>query len=146
MSDIDRAVEIAVGAHKGQTDKHGQPYLLHPLRVMAMLGTPEGMMAGVLHDVVEDSDAWTIEALAAEGFPEAVVQAVDRLTRRAGEPYDDFIRRIQPDPLAVQVKLADLRDNMDVRRWRRVGDQDLERLSRYHRAWRTLAAQVGEAR
>lgn len=74
MSTLERAIEIAVAAHKGQRDKGGAPYVLHPLRMMFKLEHNEERMAALLHDVVEDC-GWTFERLAAEGFSETVVKA-----------------------------------------------------------------------
>lgn len=139
MSSLARAVAIAAQAHSDQVDKYGAPYILHPLRVMMRMGTEEAMMAAVLHDVVEDS-AWTLEALRAEGFPEEVLQAVDRLTKRDGESYEVFVERVMEDPLARLVKLADLEDNMDPKRIRQITGRDWERLHKYHRAWSALKA------
>ena len=79
-------------AHRGQRDKAGEPYILHPLRVMhAVCGFHE-RMAAVLHDVVEDTSV-TLDELRRRGFPQAVVAAIDALSRRAGEPYLAFIDR-----------------------------------------------------
>lgn len=137
MADLERAIAIAVQAHAGQQDKNGAPYILHPLRMMLRQRTAEEMMVAVLHDVVEDSE-WTLDGLRAEGFPETVVHAVDCLTRRDGESYDDFLVRSQSDPLARHIKLADLEDNMDLKRLATLREQDLARLQKYHRAWRKL--------
>ncbi len=139
MSNLARAVAIAAEAHRDQVDKYGAPYILHPLRVMMRMGTEEAMIAAVLHDVVEDSD-WTLEALQAEGFAEAVLESVDRLTKRSGESYEVFIDRVMENPLARLVKLADLEDNMDPKRIRNISERDLERLQKYHRAWSALTA------
>lgn len=134
---IEKAIRIATEAHQGQRDKSGAPYILHPLRLMARMETPEAQMAAVLHDVVEDS-AWTLEALRREGFPEEVVAAVEYLTRRTEETYEAFIERAAQHPLARQVKRADLEDNMDVRRLGRLTGKDFARLERYLHAWRRL--------
>lgn len=139
MPTLERAVQIAAEAHAGQVDKAGAPYILHPLRMLLRMETPEARLAALLHDVVEDSE-WTLEALRGEGFDEAVVAAVDALTRRAGESYDDFIERAAPNPIARRVKLADLEDNLDLSRLATLGARDLERLDRYHRARRRLLA------
>ena len=72
MSLLERAIEIAVTAHKEQVDKAGKPYILHPLRLMFKMQTENEMIAAVLHDVVEDTD-WTIEKLEAEGFSAEVI-------------------------------------------------------------------------
>lgn len=139
MSDLDTALAIAVEAHRGQLDKAGQPYILHPLRVMARVTTPEERLVAVLHDVVEDSPT-TLDDLRAAGFEEPVVRAVDRLTRRDDESYEAFIERLKDDPLARRVKLADLEDNMTLTRLTDLDDRAIERLGRYVRAYRRLAA------
>jgi hypothetical protein len=134
---LERAIALAVEAHQGQRDKAGMPYILHPLRMMLGMGTPEEKMAAMLHDVVEDT-AWTLDALRQQGFPEAVIEAVDGLTRRAEETYEAFIARAARHPLARRVKLADLEDNLDLRRLANLTAADLERLIRYQRAWHYL--------
>lgn len=134
-----RAVAIAALAHQGQFDRAGAPYIDHPLRLMLRASSPAERMAAVLHDVIEDS-RWTLAELREEGFPEVVLRAVEHLTRRAGETYQEFIDRVLEDPLAVRVKLLDLEDNLDVRRLAEVGERDLERLARYHAARRRLRA------
>ncbi|HET6762062.1 MAG TPA: HD domain-containing protein [Longimicrobiaceae bacterium] len=141
MAELHDAIILATRAHRGQTDKAGQPYILHPLRMMARMETDAERMAAVLHDVVEDTP-WTLEMLTAEGFPEEVVRAVDHLTRREGESYEAFCTRAGADPVARRVKIADLEDNMDVGRIGALTAADTERLIRYHRAWRAL---TGEA-
>jgi (p)ppGpp synthase/HD superfamily hydrolase len=139
MATLERALQIAAEAHQGQLDKAGEPYLLHPLRVMLRVtGEPERIVA-LLHDVVEDSAAWTIDRLRAEGFAEEVVQAVDHLTRREGEAYEALIERAAGHPLARRVKLADLEDNMTLTRLADPGERDRARLERYRRAHTRLS-------
>lgn len=137
MADLEEAIGIAVQAHRGQKDRAGAPYILHPLRMMFRVQTEAERMAAVLHDVVEDTE-WTLEALRERGFPAEVVDAVDHLTRRDDESYDEFVTRAAAHPVARRVKLADLEDNMDVRRTGTLAEDDVERLSRYLRAWRRL--------
>ena len=107
MSTLERAIEIAMKAHKGQMDKAGAPYILHPLRVMMSLDSESEMIVGILHDVIEDS-AWTAEQLREEGFSEEIIEALDCLTKREGESYEDFIDRAKLTPLSHRVKIADL--------------------------------------
>ena len=140
MATVERAVQIAAEAHQGQRDKAGAPYLLHPLRMMMRMESEAAMMAAVLHDVVEDSE-WTLDQLRAEGFSAEVLQAVECLTNRLGESYDEFIARVQTNAIARQVKRADLEDNMNIRRMAEITPKDLARLEKYHRAWRTLTEQ-----
>jgi (p)ppGpp synthase/HD superfamily hydrolase len=134
---LEDAIALAVEAHRGQRDKAGQTYLLHPLRVMMRLEGETERMVAVLHDVVEDS-AYTMERLRGLGYPEEVLGALDCLTKREGETYEAFIERVLPHPLARRVKLADLEDNMDVRRLPAVTAKDAERLARYRAAWSRL--------
>ena len=134
---LDRALAIAVAAHAGQKDKVGQPYILHPLRIMHRMATDEERMVAVLHDVVEDSTV-TLDDLRRAGFSPAIVEAVDALTRRESETYDAYVVRTTLLPLARRVKVADLEDNMDLRRRWHLEDRDRERMARYHRAYRFL--------
>lgn len=138
LATLEDAVALAALAHRGQKDKAGAPYLLHPLRLMLAAGSEAAMMAAVLHDVVEDTD-WTLERLREEGIPEEVLTAVEYLTRRGGESYEEFIGRVRGNRIAREVKLADLEDNMNIRRMAQVRPADLERLERYHKAWRALS-------
>jgi len=134
---LERAVQIAVAAHSGQRDKAGAPYILHPLRVMLRQTSEPAMIVAVLHDVVEDS-GWDFERLRAEGFSQDVLDALDSVTKRDGEPYEVFVQRAMAHPIGRQVKLADLEDNMDVRRLDKLGPAELERLSRYLAAWHAV--------
>jgi (p)ppGpp synthase/HD superfamily hydrolase len=130
---LECAIAIAASAHEGQVDKAGAPYILHPLRMMLSVRSPEARMAAVLHDVVEDTSV-TLEQLRAEGFPEAVLVAVAALTKREGEDYEAFIRRVAADPIAREVKLADLRDNADLSRIADPTEKDWARIEKYRSA------------
>lgn len=110
MATLERAIQIAAGAHAGQVDKQGQPYILHPLRVMAGVDHPDARIVAVLHDVVEDTSV-TFEDLESEGFSPAVLSALRLVTHDPAEPYADYVVRCHADPLARAVKLADLTDN-----------------------------------
>lgn len=141
MSTLQRAIEIATQAHKGQVDKSGKEYIGHPLRVMEMGKTEEEKIVGVLHDVVEDTD-WTFERLEAEGFSKEVIDALRCVTKVSeNENYDDFIERVKTNPLAVAVKINDLSDNMDIRRLPYLSDKDVKRLKKYLKAYKKL---IGE--
>ena len=112
---LEDAVSIAAIAHRGQKDKAGAPYLLHPLRMMLRMSSEDAMMAAVLHDVVEDTD-WTLEQLHERGFSDEVLEAVKCLTHNEGESYEEFIERVGRNHLAEEVKIADLEDNMNIQR------------------------------
>lgn len=144
MALIDVALKHALNAHNGQLDKAGEPYILHPLRLMAHFNDPVEQAVAVLHDVLEDSEI-TADDLRSDGIPEEVIAAVELLSRGKDESYIDFILRIRPHPLARKVKMADLEDNLNVLRLPSLGDVDQRRISKYHRAWQMLAtAEDGE--
>lgn len=127
---LERAIELAAKAHAGQSDKAGQPYILHPLRVMlAVRGNLERMTA-VLHDVVEDTPV-TLQQLAAEGFLPEVIAAVEALTKRDGETRLAAAARARANPIARIVKLAEVADNMDLWRIANPKENDFERLGEY---------------
>ena len=139
MSTLERAIVVAAKAHEGQYDKGGAAYILHPLRVMMRVSTPEQRIVAVLHDVIEDTPL-TLSDLAREGFALKILAALLALSRRDGEAYQDFVVRLGVDPLARTVKLADLADNSDLSRIAMPGPDDLARLQRYQQASAYLQA------
>ena len=136
---LERAIEIAVEAHKGKIDKGGSPYILHPLRVMMSVNGESEKIVGVLHDVVEDS-VWTFEALLTEGFSVEAIEALKTVTKESeDEDYDLFIQRAMRNPIGRKVKIADLRDNLDVTRISEITDKDVKRINKYKRALKFLS-------
>lgn len=134
MSLLDKAILIAAKVHEGQEDKYGRPYILHPLRVMMRVNTDIEKIVAILHDVIEDSEL-NLQDLEQEGFSPEVIEAVDRLTKREGEAYAQYIDRIKDHRLARTVKLADLEDNMNMQRADNFEEEDFQRFSKYHNAW-----------
>lgn len=135
--DLERAIEIAAGAHRGQRDKAGEPFILYPLRVMNACSTASERIVAVLHDVVEDSD-WTLEGLRNEGLAEELIAAVDAMTQRESETYAEFVSRAVRNPIARAVKIADLRDNLDMTRLADPTPSDEQRSQKYLQALRVL--------
>lgn len=114
MDIVTKAVVYATMAHFGQRDLAGQDYITHPLRVATALEneSPEVRAVAFLHDVLEDTD-YTAADLLAAGFPLDVVEAVQCLTKNPGEQRETYWERIKSNPIALQVKLADIADNND---------------------------------
>ncbi len=134
----DRAYYAAAKAHKGQIDKAGKPYIGHLERVSAMSETPYLKSIALLHDILEDTDYNSNDLLMAD-FPECMVRTIECLTKMSeDEPYDEFIERVAQDPIAVAVKLNDLRDNMDVTRLKEFTDKDVRRTRKYLKAYNYL--------
>ncbi len=141
MSTLERAIAIAAQAHTGQLDKGGQPYILHPLRVMLRVtGVPE-RIAAVLHDVVEDSPV-TLDDLRAEGFGQDVLDGLEALTKRPGETRIEAAHRAARNRIARTVKLADNAENLDLSRIVEPTAKDRERLAEYARVREVLLAPV----
>lgn len=124
-----RALEIAMQAHKNQTDPAGFPYILHPILVAEKQMEEMATVAALLHDVIEDSD-FEFRDLYEFGFPEEAVEAVKALTHKKGEPYTQYIERVKRNPIATAVKLADLEQNMDPARLDMCSEDRRERLEK----------------
>jgi (p)ppGpp synthase/HD superfamily hydrolase len=132
---LEVAIKIAVEAHSGQMDKAGQPYILHPLKVMLSLKNEKDKIVGVLHDVIEDTNI-TYDFLIANGFEgeTEILEALKSVTKKEDETYDEFIDRVALNPIGKRVKLADLQDNMDLSRISNPTEKDHERIKRYEKA------------
>lgn len=130
MATLERAISLAADAHAGQVDKAGQPYILHPLRVMLRVDTDEERIAAVLHDIVEDTPI-TLEHLAQEGFSDAILKAVEALTKLPGENRLEAAARAAENEIACAVKLADNTENMDLSRIANPTEMDYARLKEY---------------
>jgi GTP diphosphokinase / guanosine-3',5'-bis(diphosphate) 3'-diphosphatase len=130
MATLERAIQIAAEAHAGQLDKAGQPYILHPLRVMLHMKSEQERIVAVLHDVIEDTPV-TLMQLAAEGFSSIVIDAVQALTKLPGETRLAAAARAAKNPIALAVKLADNSDNMDMSRIQQPTAKDIARLEEY---------------
>lgn len=137
IPNLEDAIRLAAAAHYGQKDKAGAPYILHPLKVMVRMGAEVEMIVAVLHDVIEDTPH-TLAELQSLGYPVAIIEAIECLTHRDNETYEQYIQRLKGNELARKVKLADLEDNMDIRRLREPLPQDWERLKKYRNAWKEL--------
>ena len=135
---LERAIQIAVQAHAGTTDRGGKAYILHPISVMMRCETDEEKIVAILHDVIEDTD-WTFEALRQEGFSETIITALETVTKLSeDEDYDEFIQRSLNNEIGRKVKIADLRENLDVTRIGQLTDKDIARINKYKRALSVL--------
>lgn len=131
------ALELAVEKHKNQTDKAGNPYILHPLHVMENVNSKEGKIVAILHDIIEDTDI-TEDYLLKIGLSKRIVDAVVALTRSEDIDYQEYIKNLSSNPLAKEVKLADLEHNMDLKRLPTLNEKDLERNRKYQIAYHYL--------
>ena len=132
-----KAMKVAFEAHKNQTDKTGLPYIYHPFHLAEQMTDEVTTCAAFLHDVAEDTDI-TLDELAAMGFDGEILAVLRLLTHDEMVPYMDYVRKIKTNPLAVQVKLADLRHNSDLTRLDVVDEEALHRAEKYREAIKIL--------
>lgn len=136
---VDKAYAMALvdDLFADKVDKGGHPYTRHLYRIASKFeGQDDLWVVALLHDILEDTD-YSLEDLKAN-YCQEIVDAIVALTRMEGESYMDFIRRISLNEMAVKVKLADLKDNMDVTRLKSLERDDFKRIEKYHKAWRFL--------
>ena len=127
------ALAIAKKAHAGQVDKAGVDYMQHPLYVANQVKTEQEKAVALLHDVIEDSDV-TADDLLASGLSNEVVAAVQILTKKKGQSYQEYLEKVKSNNLARIVKLADLKHNSDLSRLKSVTNTDYERVKKYKNA------------
>lgn len=132
-----KAMKLCFLAHRDQVDKTGIPYVFHPIHLAEQMTDELTTVCALLHDVVEDSE-YTFADLETMGFPHRVIEVLGLLTHEAGVPYMDYVRKIATDPVAKQVKLADLRHNSDLTRLDTVDEKAMARVEKYARAMKIL--------
>ncbi|HFD2033537.1 TPA: GTP pyrophosphokinase [Clostridium perfringens] len=133
---LEKSIIFATEKHMGQVDKSGQPYILHPLRVMNNCSNIETKIVAVLHDVLEDTDTTKEDLL--EFLPEYIATAIVAITKVENEAYEDYLKRVSNDYCATQVKLMDLKDNMNLDRLNKIEMKDMKRYLKYRKAMEYL--------
>lgn len=146
-ANIDDALALVASKFQGMTDKDGEPYVMHCLRVMMGVDDPLAQQVALMHDLVEDTDV-TIEDLKTRGFAAEVLAAVDLVTHKSEDSYAEYVVRIKENPIARSVKLSDLRDNSAMGRILYREDRlqrDLNRIQRYILSYQFLTDRIDEA-
>ena len=143
---LDKMLVIATNAHSGQFDRGGNPYILHPLKVMHYLKSDdeELMCIALGHDVVEDTSV-TYKDLREAGISERVIEGIRALTKVPGQTYEEYQESVFANEDAMRVKMADLRHNTDIRRLKGVTDKDIARIAKYQKFYFELQVRVGQA-
>jgi (p)ppGpp synthase/HD superfamily hydrolase len=136
-------LHIATTAHHGQFDKGGNPYILHPLKVMHYLKSDdeELMCMALGHDVIEDTST-TYKGLREAGMTERVITGIRALTKQPGQTYEEYKECVFSNPDAMKVKMADLRHNTDIRRLKGVTEKDIARMAKYNTFYMELKAKL----
>ena len=137
---LQKAIALATKAHRKQIRFNGEPYILHPMRVMLKMESAEMMVIAVLHDVIEDTKIMFNDVIDI-GFHAGMVDVLECLTRRKLESYSNYISRIAESKFATTVKLADLKDNLAILNLPEIALRDIKRIEKHYTAYKFL---VGE--
>lgn len=142
---LDKMLMIATNAHHGQFDRGGNPYILHPLKVMHYLKSDdeELMCIALGHDVVEDTSV-TYKDLREAGISERVIEGIRALTKQPGQTYDEYKEGVFANVDAMRVKMADLRHNTDIRRLKGITEKDIQRMVKYQTFYIELKLRLEE--
>lgn len=127
MDMIQKAINIAIDAHDGQKDRGGIAYINHPIYLSLMMETTTEIIVALLHDVIEDSDKYTLSDIV-DIFGTIIANAVDCITKRKGEKYEDYLVRVKSNEISKKVKFADIRHNLHKERITEV-DEKYERMA-----------------
>lgn len=133
-----KALKLSFEAHKEQIDKSGMPYVYHPFHLAEQMTDEYTTVVALLHDVVEDTD-YTIADLISMGYPVEVTDAIALMTHDKSVPYMDYVAEIAKNPIAKEIKLADLRHNSDLKRLDNITQKDLDRAEKYKKAIEILS-------
>ena len=142
---LSKMLLIATNAHHGQFDRGGNPYILHPIKVMHYLKSEDEELQCIAlgHDVIEDTNV-TYKDLKEAGFTDRIINGIRALTKVPGQTYDEYKEGVFANVDAMKVKLADLRHNTDVRRLKGVTEKDIARMEKYHRFYLEITFKLKE--
>ena len=137
---LNKAIEVARNAFEGMVDEFGNPYVEHSCRIMEQMDTEDEKIVAMLHDVVEDTEV-SLSDLQSYGFSRMILDTVGQLTKRSDRTYFDYIDDISGSELATKIKIAEVRDNKDIFRVRKMSFQTYKP---EERARRVLSILQGE--
>jgi (p)ppGpp synthase/HD superfamily hydrolase len=142
---LGKVLVLATNAHAGQFDRGGNPYILHPMKVMHYLKSDDEELQciALLHDVVEDTKT-TWADLADIGCTVRIIEAVAALTKMPGQSYEQYKQGVFANEDAMRVKLADLRHNTDIRRLKGITEKDIARLAKYNQFYLEIQARLSK--
>jgi len=150
---LEKAIELAVRAHKDAEDPPGEPYIVHPMRVMLAVSQEDDAhqdeplrCVAILHDTLERTKLRARD-LKSAGMPADVIRAVRLLTHHPESSYADYVVRLKTNRMARAVKIADLLDNADLRRvtFRKDKPKDRKRVIRYAASYKFLTDRINKS-
>lgn len=142
---LSKMLHIATNAHHGQFDRGGNPYILHPLKVMHYLKSDDEELQCIAlgHDVIEDTDVTFVDLVDA-CMTTRVIEGIRALTKMPGQTYDEYKAGVFANEDAMRVKLCDLRHNTDIRRLKGVSEKDIARMEKYNRFYLEISARLAK--
>lgn len=143
---IYKALELVTILFENDKDKGGFDYLLHLMYVYKHVYSEQEKVIALLHDTIEDKDVTSSELLEL-GFPKKIVDDVLILSRKKPMDYNKYIDNIVKNGSieAINVKLADLKNNMDMSRIKNPTIKDYERVEkRYTPSYEKLMNRLNE--
>jgi (p)ppGpp synthase/HD superfamily hydrolase len=140
---LGKVLVLATNAHAGQFDRGGNPYILHPIKVMHYLKTDDEELQciALLHDVIEDTKT-TWQDLQDIGCTARVIAGVRVLTKMPGQTYDEYKKEVFANLDAMRVKSCDLRHNTDIRRLKGVTQKDIDRIAKYNQFYLEIQSRL----
>lgn len=138
MNQIEKAKKLVEKEFAEVFDRGGVPYVEHLYRTSSRFEDELKITASILHDIIEDTDI-TKTDLIEMGFDKEVVDIVEIVTNDCLN-YDEFIDKIisSNNKDAIEVKLSDMTDNMDLSRLPKIKENDLKRQEKYKKAYQKL--------
>ena len=141
MKKLNKAILIATKVHKGYKGGKSEPAIFHPIRVMLQMDDNLSRIVAILHDVVE-TGKMSIDDLSQLGFSNKVCNTVDLLSRKKSESYNNYIKRVMTDKIAIKIKLADLKDNYRSKKNKlKLSKLDKSKIKKYKKAYKKLTGQ-----
>ena len=140
---LGKVLVLATNAHAGQFDRGGNPYILHPIKVMHYLKTDDEELQciALLHDVIEDTKT-TWQDLQDIGCTARVIAGVRVLTKMPGQTYDEYKNEVFANLDAMRVKSCDLRHNTDIRRLKGITQKDIDRMAKYNQFYLEIQSRL----
>ena len=141
-----KTLELVLKVFEDKVDKGGLPYFNHLFKVYEGVVSYDEKIIALLHDIVEDTNI-TFDDLKEFGYNDNIIKSLTYLTKKKGEYYPDYIERIisSNDIQTLNVKLSDLKHNMDITRIKNPNINDYERISkRYEPAYIKIKNKLDE--
>ncbi len=130
LNDLDCAMILAMEAHADHVDEIGHPYFIHLVRVMMAMTSYDEKIVAILHDITGCTQV-NLEDLKEREFSSPVIEALECLSYRMGEPDDEYLERVYCNPISRRVKLADLDDHIYILKSQIMNEKTRKRLDKY---------------